>query len=94
MERIELSPYDKKDLLQLIEICRNNKKIFKYDRVDYRKWWEIRLDQLERVIKGYNNESGIFKSSLSGLDMTPLTEDQVRQKYRRAHEKKNITTKY
>lgn len=94
MEKIELSPFDKEDLLKLIEICRNNKRIFKYDGFDYRKWWELRLDQLESIIKGYNNDSGVFRSSLSGLDMTPPTEEQVRQNYKRKNKKKYITTKY
>lgn len=67
METIELSPNDKGDLLRLIEICESNPKIFKYDGVDFSKWWDIRLEQLRRVINGYK-DSSVYRSSLGTLD--------------------------
>lgn len=85
METIELSPNDKGDLLRLIEICESNPKIFKYDGVDFSKWWDIRLEQLRRVINGYK-ENNIYRSSLRTIDMENTHEEKMHQRYQKRKE--------
>mgnify|MGYP003291733299 CR=1 FL=1 len=80
MIRIELSPNDKKDLLQLIRICEQHTEIFYYDRADFSKWWLSRLDQLRDVINGITYQSYI-KSSFETIDRV-LTKEQKKERYK------------
>ena len=56
METIELSPLDKKDLLELLEYARkwqlSGKKVAKnsIENWDDTKWWLMRIEQLEMLI--------------------------------------------
>ena len=76
MERIELSPLDKKDLLEILEFAKLFKEMtrpkqktgysgYKWD--DY-KWWCMRIDQLKAIINGRNVNDSLIGSSLLTLD--------------------------
>ena len=76
MDRIELSPLDKKDLLEILEYAKLFKEMsrpskrtgtsgYKWD--DY-KWWCMRIDQLKAVINGRNVSDSLIGSSLLSLE--------------------------
>lgn len=70
MERIELSPLDKKDLLELLdyvlEVKRANRPVlkgsYKWDDTNY---WELRISQLKQVLNGKNVNDSITKSTIN-----------------------------
>lgn len=85
MERIELSPLDKKDLLELLEFAklykemtrpaeRNKKSSYKWD--DY-KWWSMRIEQLKAVINGRNVSDSLIGSSLLSLEGFGIDNDKL-----------------
>ena len=80
MIRIELSPNDKKDLLKLIDICLKHKEIFVYDRTNWVKWWEIRLEQLIQVINGYQYSSYV-SSSMETMERDKDQKEKLHQYY-------------
>lgn len=80
MIRIEISPNDKKDLLQLIDICNKHKEIFVYDHSNYINWWTLRLEQLKQVINGYQYNSYV-KSSIETFDRDLERKEKQHQYY-------------
>lgn len=73
MERIELSPLDKKDLLELLDYIKDVKKLNRpvlkgSNKWDDTKFWEIRIEQLKQVINGKNFNYSLIGSSLLTLD--------------------------
>lgn len=87
MERIELSPLDKKDLLELLEYAKLFKEmtrpsktanhLYKWD--DY-NWWCMRIEQLKAVINGRNVSDSLIGSSLLSLDGYDVDEEDRRTK--------------
>lgn len=85
MERIELSPLDKKDLLELLEFAKLYKEMtrpaerkgtsgYKWD--DY-KWWCMRIEQLKAVINGRNVSDSLIGSSLLSLEGYGIINDTL-----------------
>lgn len=85
MERIELSPLDKKDLLELLEFAklykemtrpadRNKKSSYKWD--DY-NWWCMRIEQLKAIINGRNVSDSLVGSSLLSLEGFGIDNDKL-----------------
>ena len=71
MIKIEISPYDQKDLLELLDFALEMKKITrpknktKGNFNDY-GFWEIRIPQLKYIISGKDVSPAIYKSALGG----------------------------
>lgn len=87
MNRIELSAYDKEDLLKILEYAkgkfeedRKNKVKTKYDKWDDSTWWEIRIDQLRMVINGYVSTPSIQSSITSDIPSNLKEKQQWRYK--------------
>lgn len=87
MNRIELSAYDKEDLLKILEYAkgkfeedRKNKVKTKYDKWDDSTWWEIRIDQLRMVINGYVSTPSIQSSLTSDIPSNLKEKQQWRYK--------------
>ena len=88
MEKIELNPLDKKDLLELLDYARMQKKIKKpprnsVERWDDSEWWIMRIDQLKQVIKGKNVQNSYIQSSYRTIDVQPDESDKNKYKYRK-----------
>lgn len=84
MIRIELTPYDKKDLLQLLDILEENNYVFKnYSKqhFDLTEWWLMRIDQIRQSINGYVSDS-IIKSSYETIDEYLIKEEKRKRKYK------------
>jgi hypothetical protein len=69
MIRIEISPYDQKDLLELLDYAskmkENNRPILKGSlKWDDTKYWVMRIEQLKQIIKGKIVEDSVIKSSM------------------------------
>ena len=76
MERIELSPLDKKDLLEILEFAKLYKEStrpakktgysgYKWDDTE---WWNMRIEQLKQIINGRNVSDSLVGSSLLSLE--------------------------
>ena len=85
MERIELSPLDKKDLLELLEYAKSYKEMFRpvnknkknnYKWDDY-NWWCMRIEQLKAVINGRNVSDSLVGSSLLSLEGYGIINDTL-----------------
>lgn len=85
MERIELSPLDKKDLLELLEFAklykemtrpakRDKKSSYRWDDTE---WWSMRIEQLKAVINGRNVNDSLVGSSLLSLEGYGVDNDKL-----------------
>ena len=68
MIRIEMSPYDQKDILELLDL---SLEFIKYDKYGRWKWtsagyWKHRIPQLKQVMSGRDGTPPIYRSSLGG----------------------------
>lgn len=76
MIRIEMSPYDQKDILELLDLTLNyleeSLKKEKYGRWEWSNagYWKHRIPQLKQVMSGKNTTPPIYKSSLGGYSGT------------------------
>lgn len=61
MIRIEISPNDKRDLLELLDILKEHPEVFneKYDLANY---WLMRIKQLRMAINGINLRDNIIQA--------------------------------
>lgn len=66
MIRIEISPNDQKDILDLLDYALEKKKE-DTDKEAFPKYWEIRIPQLKDLINEYEPYNNIFQSSLGGF---------------------------
>lgn len=69
MIRIEMSPYDQKDILELLDYAKEQKIINKPILRGSQKWddsgyWEFRVEHLKKVIEGKVHNESIYKSTL------------------------------
>lgn len=91
MERIELSPLDKKDLLELLEYAklykemtrpaaRNKKSSYRWDDTE---WWSMRIEQLKAVINGRNVNDSLLGSSLLSLEGYGVDNDKLDERSRK-----------
>ena len=86
MDRIEISPNDKKDLLELLDYAKikkqedDNHKDKRDHWVDS-NYWKIRIEQLKMIIKGYvptphiQSSMQTFDKHLNKKEMRRLRED-------------------
>ena len=80
MEKIELSPLDKKDLLELLDYAKEqkiaNKPVInstRANRWDDTNFWLLRISQLKAVINGKPIYDNTVKSSMPDFD--PVSRD-------------------
>ena len=66
MIKIEISPLDQKDILDLLDYALKKKKE-DTDKEAYPKYWQIRIPQIKSVINGYEPYENIVQSSLGGF---------------------------
>lgn len=66
MIRIEISPNDQKDILDLLDYALEKKKE-DTDKEAYPKYWEIRIPQLKDLINEYEPYNNVIQSSLNGF---------------------------
>ena len=81
MEKIELSPLDKKDLLELLDYAKEQKienrpeiKSQRANRWDDTNFWLLRISQLKAVINGRPVYDNTVKSSIPEYD--PIERDE------------------
>lgn len=79
MNRIEISPNDKKDLLELLDYAQKKKKEDdeRKDKRDHwhdSEYWRIRIDQLKMIVNGYVTQPHI-QSSMRTMQ-TPLSQKE------------------
>lgn len=72
MVRIEISPFDQKDILEMLEYAKMQKKINRPVLKGTQKWddteyWVMRIDQLKEVVMGKKVQETIYRSSLPTL---------------------------
>ena len=77
MIRIEISPLDQKDLLEILdfaatwyELTRGGKN--KRDKWDNTNWYLMRIEQLQEIIKGRIVQDSLIKSSLGTFEDADL----------------------
>ena len=87
---INISPYDQKDILELLEYASEMKQEHRpvkkgngYDRWDDTDYWVNRIEQLKALIKGRNVSNSLYGSSLPEAE--PNENDKKREYY---HKKK------
>lgn len=89
METIELSPNDKKDLLELLDYAKEKKLEedlkLSNKQIKYGKYWSLRINQLKMVIKGYSVRSGVQSSFLT-IDREPNQREKDKIKYKKSLE--------
>lgn len=66
MIRIEISPNDKRDLLDLLDILKEHPEVFK-GKYDLTNYWLMRIEQLRMSINGYYKDSIIKAQALDNL---------------------------
>lgn len=91
MGAIELSPLDKKDLLELLEYAKEQKRIKKPPRNsvehwDDTEWWIMRIEQLELLIKGKNVQNSFIQSSFETIDYDMNEKEKNKYRYRKSLE--------
>lgn len=93
MIRIELSPFDEKDILELLDYAkemkeqrRPEKKGKGHDGWDDTDYWLMRIEQLKEIIKSRNINDNLYGSSLPEGEPNELDK---RKEYYRKVEKKN-----
>ena len=80
---IEISPNDQRDLIKLLDYALEKKKEESKEdgrhKWDDSGWYELRVYQLKKIIKGYRPYSSIYQSSLGGLvkDIDEGLEDET-----------------
>ena len=90
---IDLSPFDKKDLLELLDYASEMKQEHrpvlkgpnKWDDTDY---WVMRIEQLKQLINGRNIRNSLYGSTLPEAE--PLAEEKAREYYQRKKREHDI----
>ena len=93
MYTIDLSPFDKKDILELLEYARQKKLedkpiIKKLNKWDDSGYWDMRIDQLISIINGKQVHESYIQSSYETIDydMDDYEKAQYRYEKRKEHE--------
>lgn len=93
MIRIELSPFDEKDILELLDYAKEMKEQHRpqkkgkgHDGWDDTDYWLMRIEQLKEIIKSRNINDNLYGSSLPEGEPNELDK---RKEYYRKVEKKN-----
>ena len=73
MTKIELSPFDQKDILELLDYAKNQKIHNRPTLKGTQKWddtnyWIERIEYLKKVINGKVRQPNIYKSTLEYLE--------------------------
>lgn len=92
---IDLSPFDKKDLLELLDYASAMKEEHRppkrtgrgstWDDTDY---WVMRIEQLKQLINGRNVRNSLYGSSLPEAE--PSAEEKTREYYQRKKRENDI----
>lgn len=86
MDRIEISPNDKQDLLELLEYAKlkhnQEKSTDKRDHWNDAGWWNIRIEQLKMIIKGYVPHTSYIQSSYTTIDKELTQSEKAKIRYR------------
>lgn len=72
MEVVYLEPLDKKDLLEILDYALEKKhnettKYHTQAKWSDVKWWDIRIEQLKKLINGYDPHNTIIRSSYGAI---------------------------
>lgn len=87
MEKIELNPLDKKDLLELLEYAKkkhNEEEPSGKGHWNDAAWWETRIEQLKMVLNGYVSNSSYIQSSYTTIDKQMSAKEKRKWKYRQS----------
>ena len=92
MTRIELSPFDEKDILELLDYAKEMKEEHRpgnnrHDKWDDADYWVMRIEQLKMIIKGRNVNNSLYGSSLP--EGEPNDFDKRKEHYRKVEKKQN-----
>lgn len=90
---INLSPFDQKDLLELLDYASEMKQQYKpilkgTNRWDDTDYWVMRIDQLKQLINGRNIKNSLYGSSLP--EPEPLQEEKTKERYQRKKRENDI----
>lgn len=90
---IELSPFDKKDILELLDYASKMKQEHRPELKGTNKWddtdyWVMRIEQLKQIVNGRNTNRSLYGSTLP--EPEPLPEDKAREYYRRKRKENDI----
>ena len=88
---INISPFDKKDLLELLDYAKEKKQQEIEKRHSQVKWsdtkyWCMRIDQLKKIINGYSTEGSVIQSSFETIDYEPNQKQKDKKKYKKSLE--------
>ena len=92
MTRIELSPFDEKDILELLDYAKEMKEEHRpgnqrHDKWDDTDYWVMRIEQLKMIIKGRNVNNSLYGSSLP--EGEPNEFEKRKEYYRKVEKKQN-----
>lgn len=94
---INISPYDQKDLLELLDYASEmkkeqrpteNKKTGRGSIWDDTNYWVMRIEQLKLLIKGRNISNSLYGSTLPEAE--PGEYDKLKEYYQRKKRKNDI----
>lgn len=73
MIRLEINPFDQKDILEMLDYAKMQKKINRPVLKGTQKWddtnyWIMRIDQLKLLIMGKRIQDSLIKSSMTTLE--------------------------
>ena len=95
MIRIELSPFDEKDILELLDYAKEMKEEHRpekkgkgHDGWDDTDYWLMRIEQLKEIIKSRNINDNLYGSSLP--EGEPGENDKLKEYYQRKKRKNDI----
>ena len=83
MNTIELEPLDKKDLLEILEYAKRQKKIQNRNLKgwDDTRYWCMRIDQLKSIVNGYKTHGSFIQSSYRTIDCEMNQKEKNKMKY-------------
>ena len=91
MERIELNPLDKKDLLELLEYAKKQKELNRPEQKDRHywddtNWWLLKIEQLKMIINGESVSGSYIQSSYQTLNTEMSQEEKAKWRYKQGIE--------
>lgn len=91
MERVELSPFDKKDLLELLDYADKKKELERPDNTKMQHWddygfWHLRIEQLKMILNGKQVNESYIKSSYETIDQEMNQIDKQKYRYKKSLE--------
>lgn len=67
MIRIEMSPNDQKDIIDLLDYALDMQYLTRHEKDSFYLYWKLRIPQLKVVLLGKNMTPPIYKSALGGI---------------------------